>query len=386
MKHSVLVPFSYSLILLNMYSKYLWIKHQLLPSSSSVRSLPLLSMPEVCELPWLVVDELQVRRGLCGAWPGALKLSVSMPEVCELPWLVVEWRDRRLWWETLPALLPLALERLSRWSMSSSRASLMYDSLYCFFSEISQIQTHLRHSTYILLINYRPDIATFILLAIYRNVCWCWQLASDWIRIDVQKYLRFPPADGLVWGPAAGSCRAGGCCWAAAGGGGSEWDNRCSRWACGPKANRRGGFQISFPERARGEGKNKKKNHMNVDYRTLWFIASSNIRLWNRNVDFKLRLWASKARRQTTEEEQSLLLKLLCSQTQCSNQLIYLVLRPWNDAFLSSFGDSPGRRHVGWMHGKTKMADLCFLPFFWQRRASITAVFSVSGVVFNADL
>lgn len=67
MKHSVLVPFSYSLILLNMYSKYLWIKHQLLPSSSSVRSLPLLSMPEVCELPWLVVDELQVRRGLCGA-------------------------------------------------------------------------------------------------------------------------------------------------------------------------------------------------------------------------------------------------------------------------------------------------------------------------------
>lgn len=99
-----------------------------------MRSLPLLSMPEVCELPWLVVDELQVRRGLCGAWPGALKLSVSIPEVCELPWLVVEWRDRRLWWDMLPALLPLARERLSRCSMSSSRASLMYDSLYCFFS------------------------------------------------------------------------------------------------------------------------------------------------------------------------------------------------------------------------------------------------------------
>lgn len=125
-----------------------WMEHKLhinsplLPSSSSMRSLPLLSMPEVWELPWLVVDELQVRRGLCGAWPGALKLSVSMPEVCELPWLVVEWRDRRLWWDMLPALLPLARERLSRWSMSSSRASLMYDSLYCFFSEISQTQTH----------------------------------------------------------------------------------------------------------------------------------------------------------------------------------------------------------------------------------------------------
>lgn len=95
-------------------------------------------MPEVCELPWLVVDELQVRRGLCGAWPGALKLSASMPEVCELPWLVVEWRDRRLWWDVLPALLPLARERLSRWSMSSSRASLMYDSRYCFFSEVGK--------------------------------------------------------------------------------------------------------------------------------------------------------------------------------------------------------------------------------------------------------
>lgn len=67
-----------------------------LPSSSNMRSLPLLSMPDVCELPWLVVDELQVRSGLWGAWPGALKLSVSMPEVWELPWLVVEWRDRRL--------------------------------------------------------------------------------------------------------------------------------------------------------------------------------------------------------------------------------------------------------------------------------------------------
>lgn len=106
-----------------------------LPSSSNIRSLPLLSIPEVCELPWLVVDELQVRRGLCGVWPKALKLSVSTPEVCELPWLVVEWRDRRLWWETLPALLPLARECLSKCSMSSSRASLMYDSLYCFFSE-----------------------------------------------------------------------------------------------------------------------------------------------------------------------------------------------------------------------------------------------------------
>lgn len=141
-----------------------------------------------------------------------------------------------------------------------------------------------------------------------------------------------------------------------------------------------------LPLREREERGKKKKKHMNVDYRTLWFIAGSNIRLWNRNVDFKLWLRASKAQRQTTEEEQSLFLKLLCSQTQCSNQLIYLVLRLWNNAFLSSFGDSPGRGHVGWMHGKTKMAGLCFLPFFWQKRASITAVFSVSGVVFNADL
>lgn len=118
------------------YVTFRW-HHQssLLPSSSNMRSLPLLSMPEVCELPWLVVDELQVRRGLCGIWPKVRKLSASMPEVCELPWLVVEWRDRRLWWETLPALLPLARECLSRCSMSSSRASLMYDSLYCFFSE-----------------------------------------------------------------------------------------------------------------------------------------------------------------------------------------------------------------------------------------------------------
>lgn len=104
--------------------------------------MPPLSMPDVWELPWLVVEELQVRRGLCGAWPETRKLSASMPEVCELPWLVVEWRDSRLWWEALPALLPLARERLSRWSMSSSRASLMYDSLYCFFSEV---ETRTRH-------------------------------------------------------------------------------------------------------------------------------------------------------------------------------------------------------------------------------------------------
>lgn len=57
----------------------------------------LLSIPEVWELPWLVVDELQVLAGLCGTCPGARKLSVSMPDVCELPWLVVEFRDRRLW-------------------------------------------------------------------------------------------------------------------------------------------------------------------------------------------------------------------------------------------------------------------------------------------------
>lgn len=99
-----------------------------------MRSLLLLSIPDVWELPWLVVDELQVLTGLCGTWPGARKLSVSMPDVCELPWLVVEFLDRRLWWDMLPALLPLARHRLSRWSMSSSRASLMYDSLYCFFS------------------------------------------------------------------------------------------------------------------------------------------------------------------------------------------------------------------------------------------------------------
>ena len=114
------------------------IGYPLVPSSSKMRSFPLLSMPEVWELPWLVVDELQVRRGLCGAWPGALKLSVSMPDVWELPWLVVEWRDRRLWWDMLPALLPLARERLSSCSMSSSRASLMYDSRYCFFSEVRE--------------------------------------------------------------------------------------------------------------------------------------------------------------------------------------------------------------------------------------------------------
>lgn len=113
------------------------------PSSSRTRSFPLLSIPDVCELPWLVVDELQVRRGLCGARPGALKLSVSMPDVCELPWLVVEWWDRRLGWDTLPLLLPLAWERLSSCSMSSSRASLMYDSRYCFFSAVQHFKIQL---------------------------------------------------------------------------------------------------------------------------------------------------------------------------------------------------------------------------------------------------
>ena len=98
--------------------------------------MPLLSMPDVWEEPWLVVEELQVRSARWGAWLGAWKLSVSTPEVCELPWLAVERReDRRLWCDALPALLPLARERLSSWSMSRSRASLMYDSRYCFLSE-----------------------------------------------------------------------------------------------------------------------------------------------------------------------------------------------------------------------------------------------------------
>lgn len=105
-----------------------------LPSSSRPRSLPLLSMPEVCVLAWLVLEEECERSGRCGVCAGVRKLSVSMPDVCELLWLVVEWREKRFWCETLPMLLPLARDRCSSWSMSNSRASLIYDSRYCFFS------------------------------------------------------------------------------------------------------------------------------------------------------------------------------------------------------------------------------------------------------------
>lgn len=95
--------------------------------SSSSRSLPPLSTPEVWELPWLVM-ELQVLSlrwtpGSSGPVSRGLG-SVSMPEVWELLWLAVECRDRRLC-RRLPALLPLARERFSSCSMSRSKVSLM---------------------------------------------------------------------------------------------------------------------------------------------------------------------------------------------------------------------------------------------------------------------
>lgn len=71
-----------------------------LPSScesSSRRSLPPLSTPEVWELPWLVI-ELQVFSLWCSALLEQLSsgpvsrglVSASMPEVWELLWLVLE--------------------------------------------------------------------------------------------------------------------------------------------------------------------------------------------------------------------------------------------------------------------------------------------------------
>lgn len=104
------------------------------PSSSRACSLPPLSIPEVCELSWLLMELPQVCSGWRRGCPSLRKLSVSMPDVWELPWLTMEWRERHMCRDMLPVLLPLARERLSRCSMSSSRASLMYDSRYCFFS------------------------------------------------------------------------------------------------------------------------------------------------------------------------------------------------------------------------------------------------------------
>lgn len=99
-------------------------------------------------------------------------------------------------------------------------------------------------------------------------------------------YLHFLPADGLVWELAAGSCRAGGCCWAAAGGGESASDSLCSRWVYAPRANHQEGFQISFPVGV--EGQRRKEQHVNANCRTLWFNEVNNKNLWKTKVDMKV--------------------------------------------------------------------------------------------------
>lgn len=116
-----------------------------IPSSSKQCSLLLLSIPDVCVLAWLVLEDECVLSGLWGVFVGVRKLSVSTPDVRELPWLELECREKGLGRDVLPTLLPLARERWSKWSMSTSSASLMYDSLYCFFSETTHIVSCLSH-------------------------------------------------------------------------------------------------------------------------------------------------------------------------------------------------------------------------------------------------
>lgn len=98
-------------------TKVVWPSPSSCHSSSSVRALLLVSMPDVCEEPWLTaemkdfsfssMETISTETLFC-------LVSASMPE------LLVECRDRR------------ELPSLHGWSRSSS--SLMYDSRYLFFS------------------------------------------------------------------------------------------------------------------------------------------------------------------------------------------------------------------------------------------------------------